>query len=135
RGKEVSRGNQGYADAERFVCPIARLGRWLAPLRSTTLQESSSISVRSSEVKKQKYLGGIDEDQLSRNGIIPDWLLGSRFLKRCCGAGERAYHKKSCYGGEAELLAARLLAEQGERLFLPWRGSAPYQLEVAQENL
>ena len=38
-------------------------------------------------------------------------------------------------GGEAELLAARLLAEQGERLFLPWRGSAPYQLEVAQENL
>jgi hypothetical protein len=32
--------------------------------------------------EKTKYLGGNDEDQLSRNGIIPDWLLGSRFLKR-----------------------------------------------------
>ena len=67
--------------------------------------------------------------------FIPDWLLGLIFLKRCCGAGERVYHEKSCYRGEAEQMAARLLAEQGEWLFLLWRGSSPHQLALAQENL
>jgi hypothetical protein len=69
------------------------------------------------------------EKELPPIGILLD------FLERGYGTGERIPHKNSCSRGQIKRLAAPLVAEQGERLLLPSRGSRPKELAVAQEHL